>query len=225
MNIVEELKKLSDSKYAQFQVKLAPTIDKTSVLGVRVPLLRKFYKEAKNSVNWDEFLNELPHKYYDENMLHSMVVSDIKDYDKCIYELDKYLPYVDNWAACDTITPKVFKKNKDRLIIKINEWVDSKHIYTCRFGIQMIMNFFLDDDFKEEYLDIPLRVRSDEYYVKMMQAWFYATALAKQWDSAIKIIENKKLDTWVHNKTIQKAKESYRITEEQKVYLDKYKIK
>ena len=157
-------------------------------------------------------------------MLHGLLISEIKDYEKCINEVDKFLPYVDNWAVCDIMSPKILKKNKDKLIEKIKIWSESKDIYTCRFGIKMLMTHYLDGDFKSEYLNIPSSIVSDEYYINMMIAWFYATALAKRWDDSIKYIENKKLTKWVHNKTIQKARESYRITNEQKEYLKSLKI-
>lgn len=224
MNIIDELFELQDKKYAEFQAKLTPTVEKDKFIGVRVPDVRKL---AKKYIKEDhkEFLNMLPHKYYDENMLHGLLISEIKDYEECIKEVEKFLPYVDNWAVCDIMSPKIFKKNKKKLINKIIEWSKSDKTYTCRFGIEMLMSHYLDEDFKVEYLEIPASIHSDEYYVKMMIAWFYATALAKHWDDTIKYIEQNKLDTWVHNKTIQKARESYRITNEQKEYLKSLKNK
>lgn len=224
MNIRDELFKLQDKEYGDFQAKLTPGIPREKFIGVRVPVVRKLakvYIKDSDSIN---FINTLPHEYYDENMLHGLLLSEIKDYDECIKYVDKFLPFVDNWAVCDIMSPKVFKKNKDKLIVKIKEWSKSKEVYTCRFGIEMLMSHYLDDDFKEEYLNIPLSIKSDEYYINMMLAWFYATALAKKWDSTIKILENKKLDKWIHNKTIQKARESYRITDEQKDYLKSIKM-
>ena len=152
-------------------------------------------------------------------MLHGILISEIKDYEQCICEVEKFLPYVDNWAVCDIMSPKVFKKNKEKLIKKIKSWISSDEVYTCRFGIEMLMSHFLDSDFKPEYLELPANVRSNEYYVNMMVAWFFQTALTKQWDSAIKYLEENKLSVWTHNKTIQKAKESYRISPERKQYL------
>ena len=220
---MKEIEKLlfekRDVEYAAFQAKLTPTVDKKFFIGVRVPEVRKLAKQLKDEPVVAKFLKELPHKYYDENMLHGLLVSEIKDYDKAIEATDCFLPYVDNWAVCDIMSPKVFKKHKSELIKKIKEWAKSKETYTIRFGIEMLMSHFLDDDFKPAYLEIPAKVKNDEYYVKMMVAWFFATALAKQWESTICYIENKKLDTWTHNKTIQKAIESYRITDEQKAYL------
>ena len=225
MEILEELFKLQDKEYAEFQSKLTPSVDKSKFIGVRVPEVRKLAKLYFKDENSKEFLNTLPHKYYDENMVHGLLISEIKDYEECIREVDKFLPYVDNWAVCDIMSPKIFKKNKDKLIEKIKIWSKSKDVYTCRFGIEMLMRNYLDKDFKSEYLNIPSTIVSDEYYINMMIAWFYATALAKHWNDSIKYIENKKLTKWVHNKTIQKARESYRITDEQKEYLKNLKIK
>ena len=223
--IQEKLFSLQDEEYADFQAKLTPTVNRDSFIGVRVPIARKYAKEIVKRPVLDLFLDELPHKYYDENMLHGLVISEIKDYDRCIIEVDKFLPYVDNWAVCDIMSPKVFKKNKEKLLSKIKEWSISKDTYTCRFGLEMLMTHYLDDEFKKECLDIPARVKSEEYYVNMMIAWFFATALAKQWDSTIVYIENKQLSKWTHNKTIQKAIESNRISKEQKEYLRSLKIK
>ncbi len=224
MEIVDELFKLQDKEYAEFQSKLTPTVDKNKFIGVRVPEVRKLAKVYIKEEKSKEFLKTLPHEYYDENMLHGLLISEIKDYEVCIKEVDKFLPYVDNWAVCDIMSPKVFKKNKDKIIEKIKIWSESKDIYTSRFGIEMLMRHFLDEDFKTEYLEIPAKVKSDEYYVQMMIAWCFATALAKQWYDTIKYIEKEKLTKWVHNKTIQKAIESYRITNEQKEYLKGLKI-
>lgn len=229
MNIIEELIALKDDKNSEFQAKLTPGVDKEKFLGVRVPDARKLAKrickadDAENLIN--EFMNTLPHDYFDENMLHALLISEMKDYEACIKEIDKFLPYVDNWAVCDIMSPKMFKKHKDKLIEKIRLWSASEETYTCRFGMEMLMSFYLDDDFEQEYLNIPAAVHSDEYYVNMMIAWFFATALAKQWDATVGYIENNCLDTWVHNKTIQKARESYRITPEQKEYLKGLKRK
>ena len=219
MTIREELFSLQDVSYGDFQAKLVPGISRELFIGVRVPLVRKLAKRLIKEVDIASFLSDLPHKYYDENMLHGSIISEIKDYDTCIIELEKFLPYVDNWAVCDSTSPKIFKKNKEKLIHKILEWSQSDKVYTARFGIGMLMTHFLDEAFKVEYLDIPASVHSEDYYVQMMVAWFFATALAKQWDATIPYIENGVLDTWVHNKTIQKARESNRITAEQKEYL------
>lgn len=217
--IQKRLFELSDKKYADFQAKLTPTVEKEKFIGVRVPNVRKLAKEYIKDENHKEFLSALPHKYYDENMLHGLLVSEIKDYDECIRQTDIFLPFVDNWAVCDIMSPKVFKKNKQKLLPEILRWISSNKTYTCRFGIEMLMSHFLDSDFKPEHLKAVAKVKSDEYYVNMMIAWFFATALAKQWDETVKYIENGVLDTWVHNKTISKAVESYRITDSQKEYL------
>lgn len=225
MDILNELYKLQDIKYAEFQSKLIPTLPKEYFIGVRVPEVRKLAKKYINYPESKEFINNLPHNYYDENMLHGLLISEIKDYQRCIEEVDRFLPYVDNWAVCDILSPKVFKKHKEEVLPKIKEWSQSKEIYTSRFGIEMLMSHFLDNDFKEEYLEIPAKVKSNEYYVMMMIAWFYATALTKQWEKTIKYIEQNRLNKWIHNKTIQKAVESHRITNKQKEYLKRMKIK
>ena len=224
-SITESLFELRDEEYAKFQAKLTPSVDPELFIGVRVPDVRKLAKLLKNDPNAEAFMQELPHKYYDENMLHGLLISDIKDYDKAVEETNRFLPYIDNWAVCDIMSPKVFKKHKDKLIDSIRKWVRSKETYTIRFGIEMLMSHYLDEDFNAEYLEIPAKIRSGEYYVNMMTAWFFATALAKQWESVIPYIEKKRLDKWTHNKTIQKAVESYRITDEQKEYLKTLKIK
>lgn len=223
MNIQKRLLELSDEKNADFSAKLTPGIDREKFLGVRIPASRKLAKEIIKENEHKDFLNSLPHKYYDENILHSILISEIKDYDECIKYIDEFLPYVDNWAVCDTMSPKAFKNKHERLMNDILRWVDSDQTYTIRFGLKILMAHFLDNDFKNEYLKIPAKIKSDEYYINMMIAWFYATALAKQWDSTIVYIENGILDKWVHNKAIQKAQESYRITAEQKEYLKSLK--
>lgn len=218
----EELFKLQDKNYKEFHSKLIPNIKEDLIIGVRVPDIRKLAKKYKDNSSY--FLNNLPHKYYDENVLHGLLISEIKDYNKCIYELERFLPYIDNWAVCDMTNPKVFKKHKEELLIKIKEWINTKDTYTIRYGIRMLMNYYLDEDYKKEYLNLPLKIKSNEYYINMMIAWYYATALAKQYEDTIKLLETKKLSPWIHNKTIQKARESYRITKEQKDYLQTLKI-
>lgn len=225
MNIQEELFALQDEKYADFQAKLTPTIPRELFIGVRVPEVRKLAKKLYKNPEHEEFLKELPHRYYDENMLHGLLISEEKDYERCVEKTEAFLPYIDNWAVCDIMSPKVFKKHKKELLVKIREWALDEHTYTCRFGIEMLMSHFLNEDFKEEYLEIPVAVSWDEYYVKMMVAWFFATALAKQWDATIPYLETNRLELWTHNKTIQKARESYRITAEQKEYLKGLKRK
>lgn len=219
MNVREELFALQDTAYGDFQAKLTPGIARECFIGVRVPEVRRLAKKLAGTPETAAFLSELPHAYYDENMLHSVLLSEMKDFSACIAAIDRFLPYVDNWAVCDILSPKIFRKNKPALLEKIRQWSASEETYTCRFGIEMLMSFYLDADFLPEYLDIPAAVHSEEYYVQMMVAWFFATALAKQWDAAIKYLENPRLDVWTHNKTIQKARESYRITAEQKEYL------
>jgi 3-methyladenine DNA glycosylase AlkD len=173
---------MQDKQYAAFQAKLTPGVPMESFIGIRVPVLRKFAKEFTKEAECEEFLQQLPHEYYDENMLHGLLISEVKDYEECIRLTDKFLPFVDNWAVCDIMSPKVFAKHKKELLAKIKTWSKSSHVYTCRFGIETLMSHYLDKDFKAEYLEIPASVRSEEYYVKMMVAWFFATALAKQWD-------------------------------------------
>lgn len=222
LDLINEYK---DEEYGDFQAKLTPGIPRDLFIGVRVPNLRKLAKAYMKDSDSQVFLEELPHKYYDENMLHGLLLSEIKDYEECVAKVDEFLPYVDNWAVCDIMSPKVFKKHKSELINTIREWSASSHTYTCRFGMEMLMSHFLDDDFLPEYLEIPASVISDEYYVNMMIAWFFATALAKQWDATIPYIEDRRLGKWVHNKTIQKSIESFRITPEQKDYLRGLKVK
>lgn len=217
--LIDQLFELRDEKYAAFQAKLTPGIAQEKFIGVRVPQLRNFAKSFAKDPAHEIFLQTLPHEYYDENMLHALLLSQIKDYDACIEQVERFLPYVDNWAVCDIMSPKVFAKHKSVFLAKIREWSASPETYTCRFGLEMLMSFYLDADFRPEYLDIAAAARSDEYYVKMMVAWFFATALAKQWTATIPYIENRVLAPWTHNKTIQKSIESYRITDEQKTYL------
>ena len=205
--------------YKEFQAKLVPNINPDSIIGVKTPALRSIAKEIFLSDYKNEFLNELPHKYYEENIVHTFVVSLIKDFNECVSELEKFFPYIDCWPVSDQATPKVFKKNHERLLPYIKKWISSNHVYTARFGIRMLMNEFLDDDFKEEYLDLVASKKGDDYYLKMMIAWYFATALCKQYDASIKYLENHKLDEWVHKKTIQKAIESFRVTNEHKDYL------
>ena len=219
MHITEELFALQDVAYADFQAKLTPNIPRERFIGVRVPEARKLAKRLAQEPEAAIFLRDLPHTYYDENILHSLLLSEMKDYDACIAAVDAFLPYVDNWAVCDILSPKIFKKHKTALLEKIKEWSASKMTYTCRFGIEMLLSHFLDEDFKPAYLEIPASVHREEYYVRMMMAWFFATALAKQWDATIDYLEDCRLDPWTHNKTIQKARESGRITPKQKEYL------
>ena len=218
-NIKEELYKLQDIKYRDFQSKLIPNIDSSSMIGVRTPDLRKLAKKYEKMDDISIFLEKLPHSYFDENQLHAFILSERKDYDKCIKEVESFLPYIDNWATCDQLSPKVFKKNRNDLLKYLKKWISSTHTYTIRFAIGMFMQHFLDEDFDIEYPKLIAKIKSDEYYINMMIAWYFATALAKQYDKILPFIEGKKLEKWTHNKTIQKAIESYRITAEQKAYL------
>lgn len=217
-NIKQDLLAMRDERFARFNAKLLPDIAAKTVLGVKTPLLRKY---AKNMLNAEVFLFDLPHKYFEENQIHAFLVAEIRDFEKCVDMVDKFLPYVDNWATCDQMIPKVFAKNTDALLPWINKWIKSGHTYTVRFAIGLLMRFYLGDKFDIKYAEQVVNIKSKEYYINMMRAWYFATALAKNWDEVIGIIENKKLDSWTHNKTIQKAKESYRITPEQKKYLHK----
>ena len=224
-SIKEKLFKLQDKEYRKIQVKTITNIDPDTIIGVRTPELKKLANEMFKSGNYKSFIEDLPHKYFDENQLHAFIISKIKNYDECLDAFNKFLPYIDNWATCDQSCPNAFKKNSDKLLKEIKVWIKSKKTYTIRFGISMLMRNYLDDNYKEEYLGLVSKIRSNEYYVNMMIAWFFATALAKRYDDTIKYIENEKLDRWTHNKTIQKAIESYRITIEQKEYLRSLKKK
>lgn len=217
--IQKRLFALADGEYAEFQAKLTPTVESDRFIGVRTPLLRAFAAELSQTPEAEAFLKELPHEFYDENILHALLLERRKNFEECLEKVEQFLPYVDNWAVCDIMRPKVFKKNRDALIDRVKVWSASEQTYTCRFGIGMLMAHYLDEDFKREYLELPARVTSEEYYVRMMAAWYYATALAKQWESTVPYIEENRLPVWTHNKTIQKACESYRITPEQKTYL------
>ena len=263
-NIQKELYKKRDLKYGAFQSALIPTVDKKRIIGVRTPLLKSIAKDMMKKVEdthqgkkaqqnqVEKFLKELPHKYFDEMQLHAFLLNEIKDYDRCIKEVERFLPYIDNWATCDQLSPKVFKKNKKNLLKYIAKWLKSKKAYVVRFGIGMLMQHFLDEDFDAKYLDMVAKVKwrpksfsikqaskknlmkkniqissendPDLYYVEMMRAWYFATALAKRYKETIPYIEKKKLNAWTHNKTIQKAVESYRINERQREKLKKIKI-
>lgn len=223
--IREELHKHQDLKYRDLQIKILPSVKSEAIIGVRTPELRSYAKELAKRDDIHEFLKDLPHKYFDEDQLHAFILSGMKDYEKCIAETEAFLPYVNNWATTDQMSPKVFKRHRTELLKHVNKWIKSKKTYTIRFGIGMLMEHFLDEDFDIKYPEIVAKIRSDEYYVNMMIAWYFATALAKQYDAVLPFIENKKLDTWTHNKAIQKSVESYRITPEQKTYLKTLKIK
>ena len=220
-----QLLALQDENYQAFQKRLLPNIAPDTMIGIRTPALRKFAKEFSKTPEAAEFLKILPHKYYEENNLHGFLIETIKDYGQVIAALDAFLPYVDNWATCDQMRPKVFARHLPELREQIKVWMSSSHTYTIRFGIEMLMSFYLDEQFQPEYLDWVAGVRSEEYYVNMMIAWFFATALAKQYDAALPYLQECRLAPWTHNKAIQKAVESYRISDEQKVYLRSLKVK
>ena len=217
--ITEALFSMQDLEYRRFQCKLMPTVDPEAVIGVRTPALRALAKKRKGDPRTEAFLSELPHRYYEENNLHAFLVEQIADYDACIRALERFLPFVDNWATCDMLRPKCFKRHLSELLKQIEVWLLSTHPFTVRFGIEMLMTFYLDEAFDPRYLEMVAGVQREEYYVNMMCAWYFATALAKQWDSAVIYLEESRLPLWVHNKTIQKAIESYRIDNEQKKYL------
>ncbi len=223
--IREKLFELQDEKYRDFQAKLIPGYDAETMIGVRTPELKKLAKELSKDAKIESFLSDLPHKYFDENQLHAFIISEYKDFEKCIEKVNQFLPYVDNWATCDQLSPKVFRKYPAELLEQIKKWMASDETYTKRFGIGMLMQYFLDEKFKPEYPEMVAKERSEEYYVNMMIAWYFATALAKQYDAVLPFIEEHRLDKWTNNKAIQKAVESYRITDEQKAYLKKLKIK
>ena len=217
--------RLQDKKYRDFQGKLIPTADPDDMIGVRTPELRKYAKQLVKNENIQDFLSDLPHRYFDEDQLHAFIISEIKGYDECMEEVIRFLPFVDNWATCDQMSPKVFKKYPEKLLEQIKLWLRSDRTYTVRFGIGMIMKHFLDESFDPAYPKMVSEVRSDEYYINMMIAWYFATALAKQYDVILPYLENQVLDRWTHNKAIQKSVESYRITPEQKEYLKSLRVK
>ena len=221
--IQKHLFELQDMAYRDFHSRLMPDIDKETVIGIRVPVLRKYAKSIAGTELSEKFIKELPHRYYEENNLHMMLITRIKDYEKCLSEIERFLPYIDNWATCDFPAPKCFENHKEELLPVIKRWIASSETYTIRYGIGMLMRLYLDEDFDPEYVRIVVGVKSDEYYVNMMIAWYMATALAKQWDAVIPYIEEHCMSDWVHRKTIQKAVESYRITDEQKKYLKGYR--
>ncbi len=218
-----ELFSLQDLKYKDFHQKLMPTVDEDKVIGIRTPVLRKFAKTFSKTEEAESFLKNLPHKYYEEDNLHAFLLEEINDYEILIEELNKFLPFVDNWATCDMLRPKILKKHKPELLVDIKRWLNSKDTYAIRFAVNCLMNYYLEEDFKPEYLHLVKNIESEEYYINMVRAWYFATALAKQYDETIKLLETNSLDKWTHNKTIQKAVESYRITDEQKIILKSLK--
>lgn len=217
--IQTDLFALKDEKYKEFNSKLIPNISSDKIIGVRIPKIRALAKQYKNNEQIDDFLSALPHKFLEENLLHVFIVNEIKDYHDCLEKIKSFLPFIDNWAVCDALRPKCFTKNTDKLQPVINEMLHSNHTYTIRFAISVLMLNYLDDNFNISQLENVASIRSTDYYLNMMRAWYFATALAKQYDSTISILKNKQLDKWTHNKTIQKASESFRISEPTKTYL------
>ena len=222
--ITAELFSMQDKKFGEFQSRLCPTLSADRFIGVRTPELRKYAKKLLKTEDIGEFLSDTPHTYFDENQLHAFIISEIKDYDRCMEEVCRFLPFVDNWATCDQMSPRVFRKHKPELLVQIRKWLASDRVYTVRFGIGMLMEHFLDEDFDISYPQAVADIHSDEYYINMMIAWYFATALAKQYDVILPFIEDHRIDEQAHNKAIQKAVESYRITPEQKEYLKSLKL-
>ncbi len=225
MDIRKALFDARDEKYRDFQSALMPTIPKETVIGVRTPALRKIAKQILRDGSSETHLRAIPHEYFEEDQLHAFIISDLKDFNAAIDELDRFLPYVNNWATCDQTSPKVFKAHRDELMPHILRWLGSEHTYAIRFAILTLMRHFLEDDFTPEHLDLAASACCEEYYINMMVAWFFATALDKQYEATLEFIESKKLPKRTHNKAIQKAIESYRISPEQKAYLKALKIK
>ncbi|MBP5575699.1 MAG: DNA alkylation repair protein [Treponema sp.] len=222
--ITSQLFKMQDKEYSAFQARIIPSVEKEKIIGVRTPQLRSFAKTLAKEEDTESFLQSLPHKYFEENQLHAFVISQEKDFGKCASHVENFLPYIDNWATCDQLSPKAFKKEKEKLLPYIKKWIKSERVYTIRFAIGMLMQHFLDENFCDQYASMVAKIKSDEYYVNMMRAWYFATALAKQYDLILPYIEQKKLDAWTHNKAIQKSIESYRITADQKSYLRMLKV-
>jgi len=219
MTVYDRLAACGSEKYRDFQSKLVPNIPKETILGVKTPDMRKIAKEINGTKEAAEFLKELPHKYYEENLVHFFLISSIKDFDECVRAVETFLPYVDCWPVCDQSSPKAFAKNHEKLLPLIKKWIGSDHVYTVRFGIRMLMNEFLGDDFSPEYPELVASVENDDYYVKMMVAWYFATALAKRYDECVPYITEHRLDTWTHKRAIQKAIESFCVSDAHKEYL------
>ena len=225
--IKNDLLLMQDKTYKDFHSKLMPTINPDSIIGIRVPVLRDYAKKLfkENSIeSLNSFLKNLPHEFYEENNIHAFIIEKINNFDECIFYLENFLPYIDNWATCDMLNPKIFKTNYEKLLEKIYQWINSDSVYTVRFAIGMLMRYFLDEKFETKYLDLVASINSEEYYINMMRAWFFATALAKQYEQTFPYIKNYSLDKWTHNKSIQKAKESFRISKEQKEELKKFRV-
>lgn len=223
--MLSDLFAMQDLKYREFQSKLMPDIDTENVIGIRIPELRKYAKKFSKTTEAEVFLKSLPHKYYDENNLHAFVIETEKDFDKCIVLVDEFLPHVDNWATCDMMSPKIFEKNTDKLIPEIYRWLGNEHTYTVRYAIGLLMKYYLDENYRESYALAVAEISCEEYYINMMRAWYFATALAKRYDDILPFLTENRLDIWTHNKTIQKAVESYRISKEQKEFLKELKRK
>ena len=224
-DVQKRLFEMQDAEYRDFHAKLVPTMEKTKFIGIRTPMLRKFAKKFGKTEESEIFLQVLPHQYYEENNLHGLLIEQIRDYDKCLEELERFLPFIDNWATCDLLALHMMKKHRDIFIREVFRWIESDQPYTIRFGIGMLMRHYLDEEFKTEYPEKVAAIRSEEYYVNMMRAWYFSTALAKQYENVLPFLEKRQMDVWTHNKTIQKAIESYRITSEQKEYLRTLRIK
>ena len=223
--IREQLWEMQDLAYKEFQSKLMPTVSSDTIIGIRVPQLRAFAKRMKEEPDIGRFLRALPHSYYEEDNLHAFLIEQIRDYEACVAEVNRFLPHVDNWATCDMMRPKCFVRHGEELLREIEIWLNAEHTYTIRFGIGMLMNFYLEDRFEKGFLERVSKIESEEYYVNMMIAWYFATALAKQYEAAVIYLEERRLPVWVHNKTIQKAVESRRISKEKKEYLRKLQQK
>lgn len=224
MNIRDELFARRDLSYRDFHARLMPNVPKERIIGVRTPIIRRFAKEIRSETEAAEFLRSLPHEYYEENNLHAFLVEQISDFDSALAETERFLPYIDNWATCDSFLPKAFRREKNRILPKIYEWIESSETYTVRYAIGLLLSLFLDDDFDKKYLELVCAVRSDEYYVRMMAAWYFATALTKQYEAAIPYMEEKRLEPWTHNKAISKACDSRRIPADVKEYLRTLRI-
>ena len=222
--IRKELLRAGDAGYRAFQSKLLPSVDHKTFIGVRTPDLRRMAKRWGQRPDIGVFLKKIPHACFDENQLHAFIISEIKDYARCVSEVSLFLPYVDNWATCDQLSPKAFKKHRRELIVPVRGWLASGQTYTVRFGVRMLMDHYLDAGFDPEYPAMVAAIRSEEYYVRMMRAWYFATALAKRYDEAILFLTGHRLDDWTHNMTIRKAVESRRITPEKKEYLRSLRV-
>lgn len=223
--LLKALFEKQDLDFKAFQSKLIPTVNPETIIGVRTPELRKIAKEFSKTPESEIFMQTLPHRYFEENNVHGFLISAMKDYSSVIKSLNSFLPYIDNWAACDLLSPKIFGRHRKELYTEIQKWIKSSHTYTVRFAIGMLMSFYLGENYEDIYSQLVSSVKSEEYYINMMIAWYFATALAKNWDEAVPYLQEKKLSKWTHNKTIQKAVESFRITPEQKAYLRTLKIK